>query len=73
MDCTNWFDHMIRVVLSKLGVIKHSKLVNYILPKKKTSDEKFKETVSLLSGVFRPKTSLFHKRWKCRDLIKNVR
>ena len=30
----------------------------------------FKETITLLSEVFSPKTSLFHKRWKCMNLVK---
>lgn len=55
-------------MLRKLGAVKHTKFVNYILPKK-TSDLIFKETVTVLLEIFSLKT-LFHKRWKCMNLIK---
>ena len=39
--------------------------------KKKTMDLEFSETVKLLSELFRPNTSLFHKRWKCLNIFKD--
>ena len=34
-------------------------------------DLEFSETVKLLSELFGPNTSLFHKRWKCLDIFKD--
>ena len=42
----------------------------YEKKKQKSSDLTLKETVTLLSEVLSPKTSLFHKRWKCINLKK---
>lgn len=69
-DCASWADHKkVRILLKKLGTAEYTKFVNYILPKK-TSYLKFKEAVQLLIVVFSPKTSLFHKRWKCMNLTR---
>ena len=65
IDCSNWSDQKkVRLLLSKLGA-------DYILPQK-TSDQMFTETVKLLTELFSPKTSLFHKRWKCLNLTKKT-
>ena len=47
-----------------------NKFVDFILPRK-TSEISFDETVKLLTELFSPKTSLFHKSWKCLNLTKN--
>ena len=67
-----WSNHeKVRLVFRKLDAVNHTKFVNYILKKKeKKSDLTFKETVTLLSEMFRPKTLLSHKRWKYLNLIK---
>ena len=49
--------------------MKHTKFMNYILPRK-TSELTFTEVVKLLKEIFRLKTSLFHKRLKCMNLTK---
>ena len=72
IDCSNWSDQKkVRLLLSKLGAVEHDKFVYYILPQK-TSDMTFTETVKLLTELFIPKTSLFHKRWKCLNLTKKT-
>ena len=38
--------------------------------KKQTMDLEFLETVKLLSELFGPNTSLFHKSWKCLNIFK---
>ena len=43
----------------------------FILQKKKTMDLEFSETVKLLSELFGPNTSLFHKRWRCLNTFKD--
>ena len=45
-------------------------LVDFILPKK-TTDLDFSETIKLLSKLFGTNTTLFHKRWKCLNTIKD--
>ena len=71
IDCKNWSDQKkTRLLLSKLETTKHNKFVDFILPRK-TSELSFDETVKLLTELFSPKTSLFHKRWKCLNLTKN--
>ena len=52
--------------------MEHNTFVDYILPKK-TCPLGFLETVKLQSELFSPKTSLFHKRWKCLNLTKRDR
>ena len=59
----------VRLLLQKLGTMKHNKFVHYIFPKK-TCKLGFLETVKLQSELFSSKTSLFHKRWKCPNLTK---
>ena len=34
-------------------------------------DLEFSETVKLLSELFEPNSSLFHKRWKCFNIFKD--
>ena len=34
-------------------------------------DLEFSDTVKLLSELFGPNTSLFHKRWKCLNIFKD--
>lgn len=70
-DCQSWSEgKKVRLLLSKLGTAEHNKLVNYILPKK-TSELTFTEAVNILSELFSKKTCLFHKRWKCLNLMKD--
>ena len=69
-DCADWTDaKKVWLLLRKLETVEHN-FVDYILPKKKTCDLGFLETVQLLSELFSSKTSLFHKRWKCLNLTK---
>ena len=42
--------------------------MDYIIPKQ-TSELSFDEAVKSLMELYCPKTSLFHKRWKCINLI----
>ena len=79
MDCVNWSDHeKVTLVLRKLGYVEYTKFVNYILRKKQKKKKKKKKLVTqhLKKWLLRflkysqPKTSLFHKRWKCINLVK---
>ena len=66
-DSANWVDFKnVHLLLSKLGMVEYTKFGNY----KKTSDLTFSDAVELLSELFSPKTSLFHKRWKCMNLTR---
>ena len=70
-DCADWIDAKKgRLLLRKQGTVEHNKFVDYILSKIKTCKLGFLERVKLLSELFSSKTSLFHKRWKCLNLIK---
>ena len=70
IDCENWSDtKKVRLLLSKLGSLEHGKFVDFILPKK-TRELAFEQTVKLLQELFSPRTSLFHKRWKCFNTTK---
>ena len=69
-DCGNRSDlKKIHLLLSKLGITEHTKFVNYILLRK-TCELTFSEAVELLMEFFCPKSSLFHKRWKCLNLTR---
>ena len=69
-DCRNWTDaKKVRLLTRKLDTAEHTRFVNYILPRK-TNELTFQETVKLLTELFSPKTSLFHKRWKCLNLVR---
>ena len=58
-DCGNWSDlKKIHLLLSKLGTTKHTKFVNYILPRK-TSE--FTEAVELPMKLFSLKTCFSQK------------
>ena len=71
IDFKSWPDQKkLRLLLRKLGSAEHSKFVDYILPKK-TNELTFAEVVKLLMELYCPKTSLFHKRWKCMNLTHN--
>ena len=71
IDCKNWSDQKkTRLLLRKLETTEHNEFVYFILPRK-TSELSFDETVKLQTELFSPKTSLFHKRWKCMNLTKN--
>ena len=71
IDFKSWPDQKkLRLLLRKLGSAEHSKFVDYILPKK-TNELTFAEAVKLLMELYCPKTSLFHKRWKCMNLTRN--
>ena len=71
IDFKSWPDQKkLRLLLRKLGSVEHSKFVDYILPKK-TNELTFAEAVKLLMELYCPKTSLFHKRWKCMNLTRN--
>ena len=73
IDCSNWSDQKkkVRLLLSKLGAAEHNKFGDYNLPQK-TSDLTSTETIKLITELFSPKTSLFHKRWKCLNLTKKT-
>ena len=71
IDFQSWPDQKkLRLLLRKLGSAEHSKFVDYILPKR-TNELTFAEAVKLLMELYCPKTSLFHKRWKCMNLTRN--
>ena len=64
----------VRLKLRKLGTTEHSRVVDFYPPphKKKTPmNLEFSETVKLLSDLFGPNTSLFRKRWKCLNMLKD--
>ena len=61
---------MVRLLLRKLGTTEHNRFVDFILPKKTTYLD-FSETIKLLSELFGPNTTLFHKRWKCLNTVKD--
>lgn len=68
IDCGSWTDQKkVRLLLRKLGASEHSKFLDYILPRK-TNELSFDEAVKLLMELYCPKTSLFHKRWKCMNI-----
>ena len=60
----------VRLLLRKLGTTEHNRFVDFILPKK-TTDLDFSEIINLLSVLFGPITTLFHKRWKCLNTVKD--
>ena len=67
IDCKSWIKQMkVRLLLQKLGAAEH-KFVDYIIPKQ-MSDLSFDEAVKSLMELYCPKTSFFHKRWKCINL-----
>ena len=69
-DCANWSDaKKVRLLTRKLDTAEHTRFVDYILPRK-TNQLTFQEAVKLLSELFSPKESLFHKRWKCLNLVR---
>ena len=70
VDCKDWINvKKVCLLLRKLGTTAYSKFVDYILPKK-TSELEFFEAVKLLSELFSPNMTLFHKRRKCFNLSK---
>ena len=73
VDCKEWSNKKkVRLLLRKLCTTKHIRFVDFILPRKKTTmNLEFSETVKLLSELFGPNTSLFHKRWKCFNIFKD--
>ena len=60
----------IRLLLRKLETTEYNWFVDFILPKK-TKELDFSETIKLLSKLFGPNTTLFHKRWKCLNTVKD--
>ena len=69
-DCKDWTDlKKSRLLLSKLSTSEHTKFANYILPQK-AYELLFTEIVNILRELFSRKTSLFHKRWKCLNLVR---
>ena len=69
-DCKNWSDSKkVRLLTRKLDTAKHTRFINYILLRI-TNEPTFQEAVKLLTDLFSPKTSLFHKRWKCLNLVR---
>ena len=60
----------VRQLLRKLGTTEHNRFVDFILPKK-TIDLDFSETFKLLSELFGPNTTLFHKCLKCLNTVKD--
>ena len=73
VDNKEWLNKKkVRLLLRKLGKTEHSRFVDFILPNnKQTMDLEFSETVRLLSELFGPNTSLFHKRWKFINIFKD--
>ena len=72
VDCKEWStEKKVRLLSRKLGTTEHSRFVDFILPKKQTVDLEFSETIKLLSELFKPNTSLFHKRWKCLNIFED--
>ena len=70
VDCEQWSSKKkVRLLLRKLGTTEHSRFLHFILPKK-TTDLDFSETFKLLSELFGPNTTLFHKRLKCLNTVK---
>ena len=68
IDCKSWSDQMkVHLLPQKLGAAEHNKFMDYIIPKQ-TSKLSFDEAVKSLIELYCPKTSLFHKRWKCINL-----
>ena len=53
-----------------MGTTEHNRFVDFILPKK-TTNLNFSETIKLLSELFGPNTTLFHKRWKYLNTVKD--
>ena len=71
VDCKEWSNEKkVRLLDRELSTTKHSRFVDFILPKK-TMDLEFSETVKILSELFGPNTSLFHNRWKCLNILKD--
>ena len=71
VDCEQWpSKKKVRLLLRKLGTTEHNRFVDFILPKK-TTDLDFSEIIKLLSELFGPNTTLFHKRWKCLNTVKD--
>ena len=60
----------VRLLLGKLATTEQNRFVEFILPKKTTNLD-FSETSKLLSELFGPNTTLFHKRWKCLNTVKD--
>ena len=60
----------VRLLLRKLGTTEHNRFLDFILPKK-TTDLDFSETIKLLSELFEPNISFFHKCWKCLNTVKD--
>ena len=57
----------VRLLLQKLAAAEHNRFMDYIILKQ-TSKLSFDEAVKSLMELYCPKTSLFHKRWKCINL-----
>ena len=71
VDCEQWpSEKKLRLLLRKLGKPEHNRFVDFILPEKIT-DLDFSETIKLLSELFGPNTTLFHKRWKSLNTVKD--
>ena len=67
-DCATWADfEKVCLLLRNFGTVEQT---NIRQKKKKNSNVTFTETVRLLTELFSPKTSLFHKRWKCMDFVR---
>ena len=71
VDCELWpSEKKVRLLLRKLGTTEHNRFVDFILPKK-TTDLDFSETIKLLSELYEPDTTVFHKRFKCLNTVKD--
>ena len=69
-DCADWTDAKKSPATSTKARNCGTQHVRRLYLTKKTCVLGFLETVKLLSELFRSKTSLFHKRWKCLNLTK---
>ena len=70
IDCKSWSEQMkVRLLLEILGATEHNKFIDYLILKQ-TSEMSSDEAVKSLMELYCPKTSLFHKRWKCINLTR---
>ena len=59
----------VRLLLRKMGLLKHEKYCNLLLPKK-SSDYNFETTVQMLTEMFGEQTSIFNVRYQCLKIAK---
>ena len=68
--CATWSDEQkVGLLLQKLGPSESTKYTNLLLPKK-PDEISFEETLKTLTNMFGERSSLFHTRFKCFNMIK---